>query len=50
VISSVISSVVPDLIDDYQDVITEKINALITKELDVFLADKTISDLIKMFG
>ncbi|KAH0950656.1 hypothetical protein HN011_000802 [Eciton burchellii] len=49
-ISSIVSSVVPELIDNYQDTITEKINALITKELDAFLADKTISDLLKMFG
>jgi len=46
----VISSAVPELIDNYQNLITQRIDALITKELDEFLADKTLTDLIKILG
>ncbi|RLU20129.1 hypothetical protein DMN91_006735 [Ooceraea biroi] len=50
VISSVISDIVPEFINNYQDQLAQQVDALLTKQLDAFLATKTIGDLLRMFG
>lgn len=49
-LSAVISDMVPQLIDDYQDMITEKLNAAIAQVLNDFLSDKTLGDILKLLG
>ncbi|XP_012230367.1 uncharacterized protein [Linepithema humile] len=49
-ISAVISDMVPQLIDDYQDTVTEKLNGVVMNVLNEFLSDKTLGDLLKLLG
>ncbi|KAI4497087.1 hypothetical protein M0802_007833 [Mischocyttarus mexicanus] len=49
-ISSVLSDMVPQLIDDYQKELTGKLNSLATSSINVLLKGKTIGDLISIIG
>ncbi|EFN89509.1 uncharacterized protein LOC105184252 isoform X2 [Harpegnathos saltator] len=49
-ISAVISDMMPKLIQDYQSDIVGVINPIIEDKVNGFLADKTISDLLKLLG
>jgi len=49
-LSAVISDMVPQLIEDYHDMITDKLILLVTEKLNAFLSTMTLAELLKLIG
>ncbi|CAL1678640.1 unnamed protein product [Lasius platythorax] len=49
-LSAVISDMVPQLIEDYHDMITDKLILLVTEKLNAFLSTMTLTELLKLIG
>lgn len=49
-LSALISDMVPQLIQDYHDMITDKAILLVTEKLNAFLSTMTLAELLKLIG